>query len=88
MKVTRERQARVNIVIDGQQLEQVSSFKYLGSWITEDGKCEVEVRTRIARAKKAFSKKRELLRKSLSHQIKKKMIKTLVWSIALYASET
>ena len=43
MKVTRERQGRVNIVIDGQQLEQVSSFKYLGSWITEEGKCELEV---------------------------------------------
>ena len=78
----------MNIVIDGQQLEQVSSFKYLGSWITEDGKCELEVRTRIARAKEAFSKRRELLTKSLSHKIKKKMIKTLVWSIALYASET
>ena len=36
MKVTRGRQGRVNIVIDGQQLEQVSSFKYLGSWITEN----------------------------------------------------
>jgi exonuclease III len=88
MKVTREGQGKVNIVIDGQQLEQVSSFKYLGSWITEDGKCELEVRTRIARAKEAFSKRRELLTKSLSHKIKKKMIKTLVWSIALYASET
>ena len=29
MKVTREGQGKVNIVIDGQQLEQVSSFKYL-----------------------------------------------------------
>ena len=84
MKVTRERQgSRVNIVLDGQQLEQVSSFKYLGSWITEDGKCELEVRTRIARAKEAFSKRRELLTISMSHKIKKKMIKTLVWSRAV-----
>ena len=89
IKITRERQGRVNIVIDGQQLEQVSSFKYLGiSWITEDGKYELEVRTRIARAKEAFSKRRELLTKSMSHKIKKKLIKTSVWSIALYASET
>ena len=87
MKVTREGQGKVSIVIDGQQLEQVSSFKYLGRWITEDGKCELEVRTRIARAKEAFSKRRELLTKSMSQKIKK-MIKTLVWRIALYASET
>ena len=46
------------------------------------------MKTRIARAKEAFSKRRELLTKSMSHKIKKKMIKTLVWSIALYASET
>ena len=46
------------------------------------------MRTRIARAKEAFSKKRELLTKRMNHKIRKKMIKTLVWSIALYASET
>ena len=45
MKVIRERQGKVNIMIDGHQLEQVSRLKYLGSWITEDGKCELEVRT-------------------------------------------
>ena len=42
----------------------------------EDGKCELEVRTRIA--KEAFNKRRELLTKSMSHKMRKKMIKTLV----------
>ena len=25
----------INIVIDGQKIEQVNKFKYLGAWITE-----------------------------------------------------
>ena len=36
------------------------------------------MRTKIARAKEAFSERRELLTKSMSHKIMKKMIKTLV----------
>ena len=37
----------INIVIDGQKVEQVDKFKYLGAWITEDGRCETEIRARI-----------------------------------------
>ena len=38
-------------------LEQVTRFKYLGSWITEDGECEVDIRARVGMAKAAFGKK-------------------------------
>ena len=34
IKVSRNRGV-INIVIDGQKIEQVSKFKYLGAWITE-----------------------------------------------------
>ena len=44
MKVRRNAGA-INITIDGQRVEQVSKFKYLGAWITEDGRSEVEIRT-------------------------------------------
>ena len=37
----------INIVIDGQKVEQVGKFKYLGAWITEDGRSETEIRVRI-----------------------------------------
>ena len=30
------------------------SFKYLGSWITEDAGCEVDIRARVGMAKAAF----------------------------------
>ena len=43
------------------QLENVESFKYPGSILTNDGRCTCEVKCRIAMAKAAFNKKRALL---------------------------
>jgi hypothetical protein len=88
MKVSRKGGGIVNINIEGQKVEQVTKFKYLGSWITDDGRCELEVRSRIAMAKEAFSKRKELLTKKMSRHVKKKIIKTVIWSTALYAAET
>ena len=44
----------MNIAINGQKVEQVTAFKYLGSIISSDGRCREEIRTRITMAKKAF----------------------------------
>ena len=38
---------KINIAIDGQQIEQVTSYMYLGSLITEDGRSEKEIKRRI-----------------------------------------
>ena len=38
--------------------------------------------------KNAFCKRRELLTKSMSKELKKRMAKTLVWPVALYGCET
>ena len=46
--------------VNGEKLEQVSGYKYLGSWVTEDGKSEKEVKARIGMAKGAFWKLKEL----------------------------
>ena len=56
----------MNIMIDDQNVEQVNKFKYLGAWITEDGRCETEIRTRIGMAKDTFSKRKDLLSGGLS----------------------
>jgi hypothetical protein len=48
-------------VIDQKQLENVESFQYLGSVLTNDGKCTYEIQSRIAMAKAAFKKKRAVL---------------------------
>jgi hypothetical protein len=88
MVVSREEGRRVNLVIDGQQVEQVATFKYLGAVITEKGTCVEEVKARIAMAKVSFNKSKELLTKGLKKDLKKRMVKTLVWPVALYGCET
>jgi hypothetical protein len=50
----------VTIVIDQKQLENVDCFKYLGSILTNDGRCTCEIQSRIAMAKAAFNKKKTL----------------------------
>ena len=61
MRISRRGGSVVNIVIDGKNVEQVKKFIYLGAMITEDGRCDVEIKTRIGMAKDAFNKRRELL---------------------------
>ena len=45
-------------MIDQKQLENVECFKYLGSMLTNDGRCTREIKPRIAMAKAAISKKK------------------------------
>ena len=45
-------------MIDQKQLENVEYFKYLGSLLTNDGRCTREMKSRIAMAKAAFSNKK------------------------------
>jgi hypothetical protein len=49
----------VNITIDGQNTEQVRSFKNLGSIISEDGRSIVDVKTRTGQARDAFNKRKD-----------------------------
>ena len=51
----------VCIKVNGQILEKVKKFKYLGQWITEDGQYDLEVKTRIEMARSAFVKLRDVL---------------------------
>jgi hypothetical protein len=78
----------VKIMIDQKQLENVESFKYLGSILTKDGICTCEIKCRIAMAKAAFNKKRTLFTSTLDLELRKKLLKCYVWSIALYGADT
>jgi hypothetical protein len=88
MRISRKGGGRLNIMIEGKQVEQVKRFKYLGALITEDGRCVEEIRSRIGMAKNAFNKRRELITKNINRQLKKRIVKTLIWSVLLYGSET
>jgi hypothetical protein len=88
MVVSREGDEIANIYIDGQRVEQVKQFKYLGAIISENGRCIADVKTKIGMAKEAFRKRRELLTRSLNIDIKKRMVKMLIWPVAMYGCET
>jgi hypothetical protein len=61
-------------MIDQKQLETVESFKYLGSILTNDGRCTCAIKCRIAMAKVAFSKKRALFTSTLDLELRKKLV--------------
>ena len=88
MVISRDKVKTVELELSGQKIEQVHEFCYLGSMITEDAKCHKEIRRRIALGKQAFNKRRELMRRSFNQELKKRMVKCLVWSVVLYGAET
>ena len=55
--------------------------------ITEDGRSEKEIKCRIGMAKSKFYDNLKIFTGQLSTTTKKLMIKSLVWSVALYAAE-
>jgi len=89
-KVTRisRQPSAVTIMIDHKQLENVECFKYLGSVLTNDGICTCEIKSRIAMAKAAFNKKKTLFTSKFYLNLRKKLVKCYIWSMALYTAET
>ena len=74
----------MKITVNEQNLERVKQFCYLRSLVTEDCRSCHDVRRRIALGKEAFNKKIDLMPGSLSLHLKKRMVKALVWGVALY----
>ena len=88
MKISKQGTGNLDIQIRGKRLEQVQRFRYLGSIIQADGGNGEEIKARLAMGRLAFQKRKELLSKGLETKIKNRIIKSFVWSIAVYACET
>jgi len=78
----------VKIMVDQKQLENVESFKYLGSILTNDGRPTSEIKYSVAMAKAAFNNRRVLFTSTLDLELRKKLVKFYIWSIALHGAET
>ena len=87
MRIARQ-PSQVTHMIDQKQLENVECFKYLGSILTNDGRCTCEIKSMIAMAKAAFNKKKTLFTSKLDLNLRKKLVKCYIWSMALYGAET
>jgi hypothetical protein len=56
--------------------------------ITSDASCTCEIKSRIAMAKAAFNKKKNLFTSKLDLNLKMKLVKCYIWSIALCGAKT
>ena len=56
--------------------------------LTNYGRCTYEMKSMTAMAKAAFNKKRALFTSTLDLELRKKLVKCYIWSIALYGAET
>ena len=69
-------------------MEQVSSFRYLGSLLCEDGKCDSEIRSRIAMGKANFCQIRTILTNlGICIGASMRLLKTYAWSVVLFGCE-
>ena len=76
------------IKVNGQKLETVTSFKYLGSFITDEGS-KPELLCRIAQATAALTRLKPIwIDKRISLSSKTRLMRSLVTSIFLYACES
>jgi len=73
---------------DQKQLQNVECFKYLGSILTNDGRCTREIKYRVVMAKAAFNKKKTHFTSKLDLNLRKKLVKCYIRSMALYGAET
>ena len=78
----------VKIMLDQKQLENVETFKYLCSILTNGGRCTCEIKCRIAKAKVAFNEKRAVFTSTLDLKLRRKLVKCYIWAIAFYGAET
>lgn len=82
-------EGRIQLTLEGKQLEQVESFRYLGGIFKSNGSCKEEIRSRIGMGKIAFEKVKDILTaKKIPLKLRKRFAKCYVWSVVLYGGET
>ena len=77
------------LIIDGNEVESVSKFNFLGSLITKEGGCSQEIRHRLNMASSAMTNLSKIWAdRGITKITKFRLVQALVFPIALYASET
>ena len=79
---------KASIVMNGELLEEVTQFKYLGATLTKDGTSSSELRIRTAMATAAMARLHPIWKSNISFRSKHRLYKSLVCSIFLYGCES
>ena len=68
---------KCRITVNGKEIVQVDSFRYLGCWVTSDGKSDAEKNTG---ENSIYGDEAVLSASTISIEIRKRLIKCYVWS--------
>ena len=71
--------------IDGETVETVSDFIFLGSQITADGYCSHEIKSSLLRGRKVMTNLDSILKSSdITLPTKVHLVKTMVFPVVMY----
>jgi len=75
--------------IDGEEIEVVTSFTFLGSEVEKVGRCDKEIKRRVATGKATMIGLKKLMTKQArEHRHEKKTVRSLIFPTVLYGCET
>ena len=77
----------LRIIVQGEQLEQVKEYTYLGSVIDGTLNSSVELKKCIGMAKSAFWNCKDILRENIPLQLRKRLLNCYVKSVLTYSCE-
>ena len=84
-----KRKIQTSLSINGNNIKQISSFKYLGTILDEQCDNKKEIRSRIEQARRQFiSMKQFFVRPELSLELRMRMTRCYVFSVLLYGCES
>ena len=74
--------------IDGETVETVSDFSFLGSKITADGDCSHEIKRRLLLGRKVMTNLDSILKsRDITLSIKVRLVKAMVFPVVMYGCE-
>jgi len=83
------RRTRSGITVDGENLEEVEEYKYLGRMLTPRNEMSTEINQRIAAGWRRFGQYSHFLKeKNIPHSLKRKIMDTVILPSLTYGSET
>lgn len=89
MIVTKSEQDRTDVFIQGERIEQVRKYNYLGTIVNENNEYSEEIKTRIGKARSAFNNMRHVFKSGdLSLNLKTRLLRCYVFTVLLYGMET
>ena len=75
--------------IDGETVEAVSDFIFLGSKITADGDCSHEIKTRLLLGRKVTTNLDSILKsRDITLPAKVRLVKAMVFPVVMYGCES